>query len=87
MYKATFHKSWPEFFDTLDNTIKERVTKKIQKILEYPKKRHLAGGAKYFVDEVSQYRILYMIFEEKQEVRFFFVGNHKQYEKWFNQFF
>jgi len=38
MYKATFHKSWPEFFDTLDNTIKERVTKKIQKILEYPKK-------------------------------------------------
>ena len=87
MYKATFHKGWPEYFDKLENQIKERTVRKIQKILECPQKRHLEGGAKYFVDEIGQYRILYMVFEEGQEVRFFFVGNHKQYEKWYNQFF
>ena len=87
MYKATFHKDWPEHFSKLEHAIKERVSKKIQKILEHPQKRHLGSGAKYFVDEVGQYRILYMILEEKQEVRFFFVGNHKEYKKWYKQFF
>ncbi|MBU2100294.1 type II toxin-antitoxin system RelE/ParE family toxin [Candidatus Micrarchaeota archaeon] len=87
MYKATFHKDWPDYFDKLENTVKEHVSKKIQKILEHPKKRHLGGGAKYFVDEIGQHRILYMVFEEKQEVRFFFVGNHKEYEKWYKNLF
>ena len=87
MYKATFHKDWPEYFDRLEHTIKGRVAKKIQKILECPQKRHLSGEAKYFVDETGQHRILYMVFEEKQEVRFFFVGDHKDYEKWYKQFF
>lgn len=86
MYKVNFHKDWPEYFDKLESTIKERVTKKIQKILEHPQKRHLGGEAKYFVDEVGQYRILYMVFEEEQEVRFFFVGNHKEYERWYKSF-
>ena len=87
MYKATFHKDWPEYFDKLEPAIKERITKKIQKILEHPQKRHLGGGAKYFVDGAGQHRILYMLFEENQEVRFFFVGKHKEYEKWFKSYF
>lgn len=87
MYKATFHKDWPGYFDKIEHTIKERVTKKIQKILERPQKRHLKSRAKYFVDEIGQYSILYMVFEERQEVRFYFVGNHKEYEKWFKQYF
>lgn len=87
MYKATFHKDWLECFGKLENTVKERVAKKIKKILEHLQKRHLGGSAKYFVVESGQYRILYMVFEEKQEVRFFFVGNHKEYERWYKQFF
>ena len=87
MYKATFHKDWPEYFDKLDATIREHITKKIQKVLEHPQKRHLGGSAKYFVDETGQYRILYMVFEEKQEVRFFFVGKHKEYERWYKAYF
>ncbi|MFH1256536.1 MAG: hypothetical protein V1494_04550 [Candidatus Diapherotrites archaeon] len=87
MHKATFHKDWPEYFDKLEHKIQERVTKKIQKILEHPQKRHLGGGAKFFVDNVGQNRILYMVFEEKQEIRFYFAGNHKEYKKWYSQFF
>lgn len=87
MFKAAFHKNWPDYFNKLDNQIKERTVKKIRKILEHPQKRHLGRSAKYFVDEVGQYRILYMVFEEKQEVRFFFVGKHKEYEHWYRQYF
>ena len=87
MYKATFHEEWPEHFDKLEPQIKERTVKKIQKILEYPQKRHLKKGAKYFVDEVGQHRILYMLFEKTNEIRFYFIGNHKDYEKWYRQFF
>jgi mRNA-degrading endonuclease RelE of RelBE toxin-antitoxin system len=87
MFKATFHKNWPEYFNKLDSQIKEHTAKKIQKILEHPQKRHLSGSAKYFVDEIGQYRILYMVFEEKQEVRFYFAGNHKEYERWYRQYF
>jgi mRNA-degrading endonuclease RelE of RelBE toxin-antitoxin system len=87
MYKATFHEDWPEFFGRLESQVKERTAKKIQKILEHPQKRHLKRGANYFVDQINQYRILYMVFEENTEVRFFFIGDHKEYEKWYKRFF
>ena len=67
----------------LEKETKERVAKKIRKILEFPEKRHLKKGAKFFVAEVGQYRILYRVFKETNEVRFYFVGNDKQYEKWY----
>ena len=87
MYRATFHRDWTKYFNLLENQLQERATKKIQKILDYPQKRHLRTGAKYFVGQVGQYRILYMVFEERQEVRFFFIGKHKEYEKWYRQSF
>ncbi|MDO8537500.1 MAG: type II toxin-antitoxin system RelE/ParE family toxin [archaeon] len=87
MYNASYDEKWPEYFDKLEPNFKERVSKKIKKILEFPQKRHLKKNAKYFVDEVGQYRIIYMIFEQQKEVRFFFVGTHKEYEKWYKQFF
>ena len=87
MYRATFHPTWSEYFNNLDHSVQEHVAKKIPRILEHPKKRHLKSSANYFVDEVGQYRLLYMVFEENQEVRFFFVGNHKQYEKWYQNYY
>ncbi len=87
IYKAAYDEEWPQYFNSLDSTIKEHVAKKISKILEFPKKRHLGQRARFFVDEAGQYRILYRIFDETNEVRFYFVGNHKEYEKWYKQFF
>lgn len=87
MYYDAYDEDWPKYFENLDPTIKERVAKKIKKILEFPMKRHLGHGTRFFVDEVGQYRILYRVFDEKEEVRFYFVGNHKEYEKWYKQFF
>jgi hypothetical protein len=52
MYAAEFDQDWLEYFQLLDKQIKERVAKKIKKILEYPQKRHLKK-ASFFVDEVG----------------------------------
>lgn len=87
MNSATYEEEWTGHFEKLENTIKERIAKKIRKVLDFPEKRHLKKDADFFVAETGQYRIIYRIFEEKQEVRFYFVGNHKEYENWYKQFF
>ncbi|HIH15907.1 MAG TPA: hypothetical protein HA252_00695 [Candidatus Diapherotrites archaeon] len=87
MYAAAFDENWPVHFNRLDNELKERVAKKIAKILEQPFKRHLKRGANYFVDEVGQHRIAYRVFETPKQARFYFVGTHKEYERWYRQFF
>jgi mRNA-degrading endonuclease RelE of RelBE toxin-antitoxin system len=86
MYEAEFDQDWPGYFQPLANDIKERIAKKIRKVLEYPQRRHLKE-ASFFVDEVGQYRIVYRVFEENKRVRFYFVGSHKEYEKWYKQAF
>ena len=86
MYNAGFDQDWPKYFLPLDKSVKERVAKKIAKILEYPTKRHLKKSL-FFVDEVGQYRIIYRVFDENERVRFYFVGNHKEYERWYRQDF
>lgn len=83
MYSAEFDEAWPDFFEELDKELKERTAKKIKSILASPQKRHLRRGANFFVDEIGQYRIVYRIFEDDMTVRFYFVGKHKEYEKWY----
>lgn len=83
IYNADYDEDWSKYFNPLEKEIKERVTKKIKKILEFPEKRHLKKGVNFFVAEVGQYRLLYRIFDENKEVRFYFIGNHKQYVKWY----
>ncbi len=86
MYSEAFDEEWPKYFDNLEEQIKGRTAKKIKKILENPQKRHLKK-AKYFVDEIGQNRIVYRVFEEEKQVRFYFVGNHKEYKKWYKKLF
>ncbi|MCD6229313.1 MAG: hypothetical protein J7K00_00735 [Candidatus Diapherotrites archaeon] len=87
MYQASFDEDWPKYFNKLEHAIKEHAAKKIKKILVSPQKRHLKKGARFFVDEIGQYRLIYRIFEENNEVRFYFIGNHKEYEKWYKHYF
>ncbi len=86
MHRSTFDESWPTYFNELESHLKERVAKKIKNILGFPQKRHLKG-ATFFVDEIGQYRLIYRVFEETNEVKFYFVGDHKLYEKWFKRLF
>jgi len=88
MYADKYEENWPKYFNKLSNEMKQRTAKKINQILENPKKRHLHGrGAKFFVDKAGQNRIVYMVFEKEKQVWFYFVGNHKEYEKWYKKLF
>lgn len=86
-YSAAFDEEWPSHYAKLDEQTKERVAKKISKLVSRPKKRHLKGNARFFVDEIGQQRIIYRVFDETNTVRFYFVGNHKDYEKWYQKYF
>jgi hypothetical protein len=81
-FAPEFHDSWAECFERLPENIKPRVAKKIRRILEGLPGRHLRFGVDFFVEEVGQYRICYKSFNERNVRRFYFVGNHKEYEKW-----
>lgn len=81
-YGIEFDEDWPKCFGALDKSLRLRIAKKIGKILVTPYKRHLRKLS-YFVDQVGQYRIVYKIFEEKKIVKFYFIGDHKEYEKWY----
>ncbi len=88
MYSASYHEpEWSESFEALDSETKARAAKKIAKILENPHKRHMKGNAKYFCAKVGQYRIAYDVLDQAREVRFYFIGDHKEYAKWYRQFF
>jgi hypothetical protein len=42
-------------------------------------------SSKSDVEELGQYRIAFYQDEEKHEKEIHFVGNHKQYEKWYKE--
>lgn len=87
MYSLEFDPEWNKYFQQLPEIIKIRVAKKINNIIYEPHKRHMEGNAKFFVDKVGQYRLTYRIFENILLVKFYFVGKHKEYEKWYKSFF
>ncbi len=82
MYKIELHDNWEKYYVRLPPDIQKRVWKKVQQIKQGLPGRHLNLGVDYFVEEVGQYRICYKSFEDTQVRRFYFVGNHKDYEKW-----
>jgi len=87
MYTPKFDENWPAYFEGLDKGTRERVARKIRKIIGFPQKKHLKGKARFFADEVGQYRIIYRVFEEDKTVVFYFVGDHKDYKRWYSRLF
>jgi hypothetical protein len=85
-YVALYDDDWGKYFNKYSNELKIRIVKKISKILEYPEKRHLKSGARFFVDEIGQSRLLYRVFEDTKQVKFYFIGDHKEYEKYYKEF-
>ncbi len=81
MFLIDFADAWDKYYSKLDNSEKKKILKKIEKLTELDSTRHMKYGLPYFVLETGQYRIC---FEEENNCRtIIFVGNHKQYEKWF----
>ena len=82
MYSIEYDDKWDDYFNRLNLDMRKRVWKKILQIEGGLPGRHLRFGVDFFVEEVGQYRVCYKSFEDRKARRFYFVGDHKEYEKW-----
>lgn len=81
-YGIEFHEDWYGYFSRLDKAVKKRVVKKILQLQGDIPARHLKQGSLFYVSEIGQYRLCYTIDEKKKLKVVYFVGDHKEYEKW-----
>ncbi|MCX6773904.1 MAG: type II toxin-antitoxin system HigB family toxin [Candidatus Micrarchaeota archaeon] len=81
-YAINFHAYWDSYFSRLDNSMKKRVMKKILQLQQDIQARHLKKGLDFYVSEMGQYRLIYKINESAKTKTLYFVGTHKEYEKW-----
>ncbi len=72
--------------EELDNSIRKRFVRHIEKLQSVPPRRHLKFGLPYNVEEVTkQARIIYQIKEEELHILRCFA-THKEYEKWYKAY-
>jgi mRNA-degrading endonuclease RelE of RelBE toxin-antitoxin system len=69
----------------IDKSEKTKILKKLIQLEKENPARHLEKGLPFFVVEVGQYRICFELTEKKKKV--YFIGNHKEYEKWYSKLF
>jgi len=69
---------------SVDKSLTVRFVKAIAALRVKPAGRHLRHGADCFVVEMGQYRIAYRCDEKKKEKLVVFIGDHKEYEKWYS---
>lgn len=80
--KIEFKDGWDKHYSKYNIDTKERIIKKIEQMKQPLPGRGLKKS-KFLVEEVGQYRIAYFQNENVKEIHF--VGNHKQYEKWYKK--
>lgn len=86
MFSIEFDPRWEEYYSSLPPDIKPRVWKKILQIQAGLPGRHLQHGIPIFVEEVGQYRICYMEDKNNKIRKIYYVGKHKEYDKWNRSF-
>lgn len=82
-YRVEFMQGWDVHFNEFDISIREQILKKIIKQQFETSARHLKHGVDFYVLEAGQYRVAMQIKESEKIKEIHFVGNHKQYEKWY----
>lgn len=83
MYLLKFNPGWDVYFSKMDKTEQRAIWKKIQKQKDETKTRHMRFGLEFYVIQAGQNRVVLKINEEEKTKAVWFVGNHKQYEKWY----
>lgn len=84
IYQLSFKPGWDCYFRKWDKNLQQPILKK----LEHLKQELLGRGlhaSRYLVEEVGQNRIVYWVDEQVRVKHIHFVGNHKQYEKWYKE--
>jgi len=85
-WKITFSPGWDKHFSKLDTNTQKLILKKLEQMAQPLNARKL-HNSKYYIEEVGQYRIVFTENEINLEKQIFFIGDHKQYEKWYKSLF
>ncbi|MEK6959101.1 MAG: hypothetical protein AABW59_03600 [archaeon] len=83
-WRLAFKLKWDRYFSRFDKQTQRQILKK----LEHMKQPLLARGlhsSNFQVEEIGQYRIAFYQNDENHTKEIHFVGNHKQYEKWYKK--
>ncbi len=81
-FKIEFDPKWEEYYSNLDPSIKKRVIKKLKQLFQERKTKKLKFGLKYNVLKIGQFSVCFAENEKEKKRILYFVGNHKEYEKW-----
>ncbi|MEK6979707.1 MAG: hypothetical protein AABW86_05780 [Candidatus Micrarchaeota archaeon] len=83
MYQLEYDQDWYGYFDTVPEDIQRRFMKRREKYIAFPTFafRHEKREVTFFVDEIGQYRALFTSDETTLTRKFYFIGDHKAYEK------
>lgn len=70
----------------MDNSLKDLFIKHIEKLKEFPPKKHLKFGIPWHVEKVTkQARLIYQTDADALHIQHCFA-THKEYEKWFKSY-
>lgn len=83
-WKIEYREGWNIHLCDFSIEIQDRIMKKIEQMKQPLQGRGL-HHSRYQIEEVDQYRIAYIADEENRIKNIHFVGNHKQYEKWYTK--
>jgi len=81
-WKLKFKLNWDSNFKKFDRNTQKKILKKFEQLKQPLASRGL-HSSKYVVEEVGQFRIVFIQDYELKIHFIHFVGNHKQYEKWY----
>jgi len=83
-WKIEYNEGWDKYFNKFEESIQIQILKKINQIKSINVHRRL-HKSRYSVEEVGQYRICFIVDTETCTKHIYFIGNHKQYEKWYKE--
>ncbi len=83
-WKIELKPGWDTHFKKFDKSIQKQILNKLDKMKQPLQARGLHSSS-YQIEEADQYRIAFMLEEETRTKYIHFIGNHKQYEKWFKE--
>ena len=81
-WKLEFKPGWNECFQKFDKATQQRILKKLEQMKQPLQARGL-HASRFQVEEAGQHRIAFIQSEATRTKPLHFVGDHKQYEKWY----
>ncbi len=81
-FEIKYIQGWDVYFAKFDNSIKIRILKALERLKFKSTTKHLEYELPFFVEEVGKYRIAFKHDSASNVKEVYFVGDHKQYDKW-----